>query len=374
MIKRGKALTAIDLFAGCGGLTYGLKSAGFTVKAALEKDPVAAATYTYNHPSALLLVADIRNIDPRKWMQTLGLAPGQLDLLAGCPPCQGFSVLRTRNGSKHNRDKQNTLVIEMLRFIKAFQPKTVMVENVPRLREHALFRTFQSQLRRLGYIVNSVVEDARFFGVPQRRRRLILLAGFQKGVNFARRSKQLITVRQAIGFLPQPGNSGDPLHDFPERRLESTRKRILNIPKNGGSRSDLPKDEQLPCHRKCDGYKDIYGRLAWDKVAPTITTGCYNPSKGRFLHPQRNRCITMREAALLQSFPFSFQIAPGTTKTQAARMIGNALPPEFIRRHAVELRKAILTQLARTKKRTRMSTARGLPTQPQIKFTLPIQF
>ena len=205
-----------------------------------------------------------------------------------------------------------------------------------------MFQDFRRNLKRLGYAVRSTVEDVRYFGVPQRRRRLILLAGRDIELGFSPRSKQIVTVRDAIGTLPLAGDSGDVLHDYSETRTLRTQALIRRIPRNGGGRLDLPHSEQLRCHQDSDGFKDTYGRMAWDNVSPTITTGCFNPSKGRFLHPDADRCITMREAALLQSFPRSFTVAKGTTKTQAARMLGNALPPEFIRRHALEVRRAIV--------------------------------
>src|SRR5206468_3799360 len=138
--------------------------------------------------------------------------------------------------------------------------------------------------------------------------------------------------------------SGDKIHDFPEHRDPAIKKLISRIPLNGGSRLDLGQANQLPCHKKCDGFKDIYGRIAWNQKAPTITSGCFNPSKGRYLHPRSNRCITMREAAILQGFPRRYKFHRKTGKQKLALMIGNALPPEFIKRHAVQVRKAIETQ------------------------------
>jgi DNA (cytosine-5)-methyltransferase 1 len=142
--------------------------------------------------------------------------------------------------------------------------------------------------------------------------------------------------------MNEPGKSRDALHNIPEKvRTARIQKLIRDIPKNGGSRRDLPKSRQLKCHQRSNGFYDIYGRMAWDEVAPTITSGCFNPSKGRFLHPDKDRAITMREAALLQGFPRSyiFDLSPG--KEAIALMIGNALPPEFIRRHALQIRRAL---------------------------------
>jgi DNA (cytosine-5)-methyltransferase 1 len=142
--------------------------------------------------------------------------------------------------------------------------------------------------------------------------------------------------------MPPAGFSDDPLHDMPEYpRSEKIFKLIRDIPRDGGSRRDLPERRQLNCHKKTSGFRDIYGRMAWDEVAPTITTGCFNPSKGRFLHPERNRAITMREAALLQGFPATYRFNVVLGKVAIAKMIGNALPPEFIRRHASMIRKAL---------------------------------
>lgn len=144
-----------------------------------------------------------------------------------------------------------------------------------------------------------------------------------------------VTVRQALRGLKRAGRSGDPLHDVPENRDERIIQLIKKIPKNGGSRTDLRRNQQLRCHRKCDGFKDVYGRMHWNDVAPTITSRCVNPSKGRFLHPTANRAITLREAALLQSFPRPYFFDASAGKHTTATLIGNALPPEFVRRHAL---------------------------------------
>lgn len=336
------APTAIDLFCGCGGVTYGLRSAGFEVVGAIEIDRIAAETYRLNHIEKQrrqidLITNDICKVSAISWREKLGLQKGELSLLAGCPPCQGFSALRTLNGSRRIRDRRNRLVHQMLVFAKAFLPKAIMMENVPGLQNRPVFREFVRGLKGVGYRVDHDVKDVKLFGVPQRRKRLVLVAGLGCEIPFAAETNELRTVRKTIGNLKPAGRSGDALHDFPEIRSEKVRRLISLIPRNGGSRTDLPKSEQLECHRRCDGFKDIYGRMAWDDVAPTITTGCFNPSKGRFLHPDEDRNITMREAALLQSFPEEFVAPPGTTKTAIAAMVGNALPPEFIRRQALKV-------------------------------------
>jgi DNA (cytosine-5)-methyltransferase 1 len=242
--------------------------------------------------------------------------------------------MRTLNGNRSNRDKRNDLLFEFLRFVEALRPKAVMMENVPGLAKNGRFKRFCARLAELGYIGEYDVLDAAKYGVPQRRNRLIYLAGFKKAVTFAKPRKKVKTVRQAIANLRAAGRSGDGLHDIPERRSPEVHRIIKRIPTNGGSRTGLSPAQQLNCHKSCDGFKDVYGRMAWDKVAPTITTGCFNPSKGRFLHPVRNRAITIREAALLQGFPKRYKFNVKHGKIALALMIGNALPPPFIAAHA----------------------------------------
>jgi DNA (cytosine-5)-methyltransferase 1 len=220
-------------------------------------------------------------------------------------------------------------------------PKAVMMENVPGLFKHWSFRKLRSGLRRLGYHVHWEITDVQLFGVPQRRRRLILLAGFGFDISLAPQEPTRRTVRSAIGDQPAAGTSGDALHDYPERRSEKVMRMIRDIPKDGGSRSDLPTERQLACHKRRDGFYDIYGRMAWEDVSPTITSGCFNPSKGRFLHPEHDRAITLREAALLQTFPRNYHFDLSLGKEAAAAMIGNALPPEFIRRQALQILEAL---------------------------------
>jgi DNA (cytosine-5)-methyltransferase 1 len=332
--RRQEAQTALDLFSGCGGLTTGLKKAGFRVLGAVEIEETSAETYQLNHPEVHLWTKDIRDLTPRAVTRKLGIRKGQLDLLAGCPPCEGFSTMRTLNGNRSNRDKRNNLLFEFLRFVEALQPKAIMLENVRGLAKNQRFKRFCAQLEKLGYKGKPNILDAAKYGVPQRRYRLIYIAGFKKALTFGKASKEPKTVRQAIANLRPAGHSGDSLHDMPEHRSQAVREKIKSIPKNGGGRSSLPSSQRLKCHKSCDGFKDVYGRMAWDAVAPTITTGCFNPSKGRFLHPVKNRAITIREAALLQGFPKRYKFSVKYGKVALARMIGNALPPPFIAAHA----------------------------------------
>lgn len=330
--------TAIDLFCGAGGLSTGLKQAGFRVIGAVDLEPLAVETYKANHRRTVIWERDVRKLPVVEVRRKLRLKAGQLDLLAGCPPCEGFSSIRTRNGSVRVRDERNDLVLQFIRFVRGLKPRTVMIENVPALASNRRLRRLRAELRRLGYSVDVKVLNVVNYGVPQRRRRMVLLASRFGTVPSAEGSGTLITVRETIGRMPKAGKSGDPLHDLPERRSLKVARLIAAIPKNGGSRSSLGRRRQLECHKKCDGFKDIYGRMTWDAPAPTITGGCVNPSKGRFLHPHNDRTITLREAALLQTFPPDYVISLSRGKFAAADLIGDALPPEFTRQLALKIK------------------------------------
>lgn len=340
---------AIDLFSGMGGLTLGLKNAGFDVVAAVEIDELAVQTYKANHPEVYVLQGDIRQISATELLQNLGLGLEDIDLVAGCPPCQGFSGIRTLNGARSVCDPRNELIDEFTRFVLEIHPRTVMMENVPGLMADTRFKAFRKALERAGYNETYGILDAQDYGVPQRRKRLIYLAGKGFTIPFGDASSKRLTVRSAISHLPAAGRSGDPVHDFPEKRSQRIIELISNIPIDGGSRSDLPKEFQLECHTKTDGFKDVYGRMAWDKVAPTITGGCFNPSKGRFIHPEENRAITIREAAILQGFPEKYHFPIAKSKVQLAEMVGNALPPPFIEAHAKSIYNALLKKKGKRK-------------------------
>lgn len=331
---------AIDLFCGCGGLTEGLKQAGFDVVGAVDNNKVFLETYKLNHPGVSVVEDDIRKINIGEFMDSLGVKKGELHLLAGCPPCQGFSTV----GTKDPEDKRNNLVFEWLRFVEEFMPKSVMMENVPGLAKDGRSRKVVERLKELGYYTGDMpmVMNAADYGVPQRRRRMLIIAGFGKRIKIKRGTGKKKTVREAIGNMETPKESDDSLHAYPEKRSNKIIKRIKMIPKDGGSFRTLPRVHQLKCHRGKDrGFRDVYGRMKWDDVSPTITGGCTNPSKGRFLHPEQDRSITLREAALLQGFPRDYEFSLTGGKGAVSLMIGNALPPLFIKEHAMEIKKAL---------------------------------
>lgn len=339
--KRATKPCALDLFSGCGGLTVGMKRAGFTVLAAVESWDAAADAYAMNHREVTLLRSDIRDCNPSKLMRSLKLNAGDLDLLAGCPPCQGFSSLRTLNGRVTVTDHQNDLIFDFVRFAISLLPKTIMLENVPALATDSRLHRVTTILEKAGYNCAAKVLDAADFGVPQRRRRLLFLASRVGTVKFPNPARKRLTVRSVIGSLPQPGTSGDALHDSEAVHAPHVARLIRQIPKDGGSREDLDASWQLRCHQRFNGFHDIYGRMRWDDVSPTITTGCINPSKGRFLHPEQNRAISLREAALLQGFPKRYRLPLERGRYPIAKLIGNAFPPEFVRRQALQLRRLL---------------------------------
>lgn len=366
--RKARSLTAVDLFCGAGGLTVGLRRAGFTVLGAVDLAPLAVRAYRANHPDTAVWQGDIRRLDPREMRLALGLEPGDLDLLAGCPPCQGFSTMRTLNGGRSVRDRRNSLVMQMVDFALELRPRALMMENVPGLKRDWRSARLRAALRRLGYQVVEDVLDTADYGVPQRRRRYVLVALRDGAPKLATPARRRRTVHDLIGSLPPAGTSGDRLHDHGERRSPSVAEMIAAIPKNGGSRSQLGEDRQLACHKRLEGFHDVYGRMAWDTVAPTITSGCVNPSKGRFLHPEANRAITLREAALLQTFPPDYALPlneePGSGKYSVAELIGNALPPEFVFRHARVIARTLRSREPASAQPLRRAPAASCPGAP----------
>jgi len=329
-----KNITAIDLFCGCGGVTEGLKRQGFKVVAAVDYDPVACRTYRANHREVKLIEKDIRAVDPPMLLNDL-LNGRFLDLLVVCAPCQPFS---NQNRKKGNDDRVE-LVLETIRFAAVLQPKIIMFENVPGLtspRFSAILKELKRGLNEEGYMAGApITVDVADYCVPQRRLRCIMFAArnhpppeFPKPVTPPGRR---ITVRDVIDNLRRlqsaQADPEDKLH-FARDHRSIALKRMSYIPKNGGGRFSLPDYLVLDCHKEHKGYPDVYGRMSWNDVAPTLTTGCTDITRGRFIHPEDDRAITLREASRLQSFPDSYHFE-GSAKDIAIQ-IGNAVPVKFI--------------------------------------------
>lgn len=336
-----KQRVVIDLFSGCGGLTQGLEDAGFKVLAGAEIRRHARETYKANH-TGVRVYTDVRKIYCKPFLKAFNLAKGELDLLAACPPCQGFSSIRTRNGEVAT-DERNELIFQVARIVRGLLPKCVLIENVPRLLKDERLARFKEILSNLGYVFSEGVLDAQDYGVPQRRKRMILIAVQQKygeGIELPSKSATELSVRQIIENLPDPDAiDAPPLHRIRQVLSPLVQKRIEAIKRN---RAELPEELALDCHINYpSGFRDVYGRMDFDSVSPTITQGCTNPSKGRFVHPSQNRGITIYEAMLLQGFPKNYQFDISLGIGKIASMIGEAFPPPMARAQAVRIRERL---------------------------------
>ena len=332
-ISTTPSFTVIDLYCGSGAVTHGLKRAGFHVVGAIDLDMMACSTYRSNHPEARLLQGDIREVCPTVFESKL---PQGLDLLVVCAPCQPFS---SQNKKRSSKDERADLVLQSVRFAECLKPKLILFENVPGLEREGVFDTLHKKLDGIGYRLGKPEQvDAAQFGVPQRRQRMILVAAgkslFKEPVSGSDGPWISKTVRDAIADLPVPSigrtdNESDPLH-FARRHSLLNLERLRYVPKNGGSRASIPLHLQLECQRgkSKNTFPDTYGRMSWDDVAPTLTTGCTDITKGRYVHPEQDRAITLREAARLQSFPDDY-IFKGNSG-QIATQIGNAVPPGMV--------------------------------------------
>ena len=338
-------LYSIDIFSGCGGLSEGMHQASFKTKVAFEIDAIASRAYKLNHPDTTIITKDIRNVSVAEIKKALN--GKTIHLLAGCPPCQGFSSIRRLNRATPVDDDRNNLIMEYVRLVKALKPYTIMMENVPGLIEYGLFKKAIKILRdELKYNIDFKVVNVKDYGVPQSRRRLVLIGSRLGEIKVAEPLNKKQTVRQTIEKLPLPENSNDPIHKIFPVHKPHIQKRIEMTPKDGGSRKDLPKKYSLKCHEADNvGFNDVYGRLRWDDYSTTITGGCLNPSKGRFLHPEQNRNISAREAAMLQSFPSSYKFPTDIPKTNLALLIGNALPPKFSYYQSENIKRHLLLHL-----------------------------
>lgn len=345
--KQDKVRTAVDLFAGAGGSTQGLKQAGYDVRAAVEFDAACAKSYRKNHKGTELLERDITEVTPAELLKAIGLGPGDLDLLNACPPCQGFSSL----GATDEDDHRNDLVSTVLEFISAIRPRAFILENVPGLARDRRMKTLLSKARATGYGVKTYRLNATDFGVAQNRRRLIAIGvrGMDPDempehpaellpVAFRREHERITKVLAEAG--PFKGTR-DRIHRGRTATPEVA-ERIKLIPKNGG-RFDLPEDHQLDCHKSLGSKRSAaasYGRMRLDEPAPTLTTRCTTPACGRFLHPVRDRGITLREAALIQTFPRRYRFEGSYQAIEG--QIGNAVPVRMAQGLAMAARELLL--------------------------------
>jgi len=355
--ESSSSLYAVDVFAGGGGLTVGLKRAGLKVVAAVENEKNAFATYKTNHPEVQAFKQDVQLVQGaslRKQSPT-----NRIDLLAGCPPCQGFSSLTS---TRKTADPRNKLVREMGRLVEEVRPRAVMMENVPGLAQKGkpLLDEFLKKLDDLEYVVRWSVLQVADFGVPQSRRRLVLLAGKRFAIELPKPTHSRLggnglerwkTLRDALPALPKPvtlteamRNGGPGHYDWHVvRTLSETNQARLAHTRPGKGRSQLPVELRPDCHKGSDeGYNNVYGRMSWEQVPVTITGGCTTLSKGRFGHPDEDRTLSVREAAYIQTFPDDYCFDTEHME-YVCSIIGNALPCDFaevVARQCVEALRA----------------------------------
>lgn len=336
--------TAVDLFSGAGSASAALKSSHFHVVAAVDNDAAACTTYRLNHPRVRLFEEDIRSLDANR-IRDGCLGETGLDLMIICAPCQPFS-----SQNRHRRDdRRSELLLDAARFVVALQPKVVFVENVPGItaaRHKGLIASFKVGCGIEYRFTKPLRVNAADYAVPQRRVRCVLMGSRGPRVPSlpapVTPEGSRTTVREAIcGVRPLLSGESDPEDPLHTARNHSplALERLAAIPRNGGSRSALPESLALACHKHPNCYPDVYGRMSWDDVAPTLTTGCTDVTRGRFAHPEADRAITPREAALIQTFPPGYKFS-GTTSAVASQ-IGNALPFALLRAFAPAFRDAM---------------------------------
>ncbi|WP_321815672.1 MULTISPECIES: DNA cytosine methyltransferase [unclassified Paraburkholderia] len=328
-------IDAVDLFCGAGGLSFGLKKAGITVRAGVDFDPACEYPYDANLGKGKFIRKDVSKVasgDVEAFFNE-----GRYSLLAGCAPCQPFSTLR--NGTEREKSDKWPLLSHFGRLVRDIQPDFVTMENVPALRTQSIFDDFLSVLRRSGYFVTHQIVNAADYGVPQRRKRLVLIASKHGNVRLLSPEElgcETKTVRSAIAGLPKlkagESDATDLLHKA--RSLTAVNLARIKASKPGGTWHDWPVALRAPCHQRANGqsFKSVYARMEWDKPAPTMTTQCFNFGTGRFGHPVQDRAITLREAAILQSFPDNYKFVKSGEEIKMStlgRLIGNAVPVDL---------------------------------------------
>lgn len=325
----------IDVFCGIGGLSYGFRRHGFDVLCGIDLDISCKFAFETNL-KAPFLARSIEDIHKAEVQKIYRDAKVEVSVLVGCAPCQPFSLYSGKYRKKGDVDHRWELLKEFQRLVLEVKPDVLSMENVSRLRLHPIFPAFVLALTKAGYHVSYDVLRAEHFGVPQKRSRLVLLASRLGPIEMPKPTHvgREVTVRQAIGRLSAV--SAGQVH--PKDRLHGGRgltpinlARLKATKRSGGSWRDWDVGLKLKCHKKASGrsFRSVYGRMVWDAPSPVITTQCLGIGNGRFGHPAQDRAITIREAALLQSFPKAFKFVPPqepVVQIHLARQIGNAVP------------------------------------------------
>jgi DNA (cytosine-5)-methyltransferase 1 len=331
---QARKISAVDLFCGAGGLSLGLSSVGISVVAGIDLDPSCKYPYETNL-DAKFIQRDVGDVTGEDLAQLWDSE--DIRLLAGCAPCQPFSSHRRGldTSAEHNWD----LLSHFGRLVGESLPEFVTMENVTRLARMEVFQSFVEQLQDLDYVVDFGTLYGPEFGLPQERRRLVLLASRVGPVRLPEGNADrgtFRTVRETIGKLPKLAagetDTHDPMHGA--RRLSPLNLARMKASTPGGTWRDWPADLVAECHKRSTGasFQAFYGRMEWDSPAPTITTQAYNFGTGRFGHPDQDRSLTLREAAMLQGFPREYRFVPKgerPSRQAVGRLIGNAVPPQF---------------------------------------------
>jgi DNA (cytosine-5)-methyltransferase 1 len=339
---------AVDLFCGAGGLTKGLEKAGIDVRLGVDMDPACVYPYEANNKAKFLRkpVEEVTSEEiGRVWDDA------SVRLLAGCAPCQPFSTYS--KGKTDASDKRWNLLMQFARLVEETLPDVVTMENVPRLAQQDIFLEFVNLLERLEYKVSYQVVNCADYGVPQQRQRLVLLASILGQIELIPPSQapdRYKTVREAIGDLP-PIDAGeihtrDPLHQA--STLSPTNYKRIKASRPGGTWRDWDEGLVADCHKKGSGktYPSVYGRMSWDSPSPTMTTQFFGFGNGRFGHPEQDRALSLREGAILQSFPKGYKFTPPgepIARKTVGRMIGNAVPVKL----GEAIGKSVLKHIAR---------------------------
>ncbi len=339
-------IKAIDFFCGAGGLTRGLLNAGINVLAGVDNDESLRKTYASNNAPSCFVNNDINDINIRGIREVFNIQQSDVTLYAACTPCQPFSTLSRLKG----KDERKYLLLTFANIVKECPPDFILVENVPGLNNgygKEIYNKFLKVLEECGYSEPAEdLLDAKHFGIPQTRKRFILLASRQGPITLPipqTNPNQFVTVGECIKDYPEIAD-GEESQDYPNhvtRKLQPHHKRIVAaVPKDGGSRQDVTDTSiLLKCHqRKPNAHRDVFGRMAWDKPGPTLTSRCVDIYSGRFTHPDQDRGISLREAAALQTFSDDYEFF-GASISGIARQIGNAVPVKL----AEQLGKSIIS-------------------------------
>ena len=323
---------AVDLFCGVGGLTCGLIQAGINVRAGFDNDSTCQYAYEHNNKVPFHL-RNIREVDGKEIIKLYD--EDAIKVLVGCAPCQPFSQMRFKLGKANAVDEKYNLLLEFGRLIDEVQPDIISMENVPQIKETDVYNEFLKTLDKNKYHFDASTVYCPNYGIPQTRRRFVLVGSKLGSINLIAQTHNPkdVHVRNYIGDLPKikAGQSDpkDPLHR--SCALSKINLERIQSSKPGGSWLDWPEKLRCDCHKKESGmtYASVYGRMSWDQIGPTITTQFNNYGTGRFGHPEQDRALSLREGAILQTFPRTYEFVEPQKRLvlrDIARQIGNAVP------------------------------------------------